>query len=120
MAHDEQLAASIRRAVADAGAIEEKKMFGGLAFMLNGKMCITVGPTKVMCRIDPALHGQALEKGARTVVMNGRPYRGWVRVGPENLGTRKDLAHWVGLATDFNRRVKAIKRIRKKMAPSLV
>ncbi|MEO6971552.1 MAG: TfoX/Sxy family protein [Chthoniobacterales bacterium] len=115
MAHNEKLTAFIRHALADAGALEEKKMFRGLTFMLNGKMCISVGPKEIMCRIDPALHDQAVQKGARTVVMKGRPYRGWIRVGPEKLRTEEEFAYWVGLARDFNRRAKASKKRKREM-----
>ena len=56
-------------------------MFGGITFMVNGKMCISVGRNRLMCRIDPELHELAIERrGVRTVTMNGRAYRGFVHV----------------------------------------
>lgn len=63
-------------------------MFGGTAFMVNGKMCITAGLHRLMCRIDPVRHQTALKrKGARTVRMKGRTYIGYIHV---NLGRRGD------------------------------
>jgi TfoX/Sxy family transcriptional regulator of competence genes len=54
MAYSEELADKLRWALAEVPKVEEKKMFGGLAFMVNGKMCMTAGPKRIMCRIDPA------------------------------------------------------------------
>ena len=81
MAYSETLSGKITRALADLPNVEEKKMFGGLAFMVNGKMCLTVGANRMMCRIDPDIHEEAIKReGCRTVVMKGRGYRGYVYV----------------------------------------
>ena len=86
-------------------------MFRGAVFMVNGKMCVTAGDERIMCRIDPALHDAALRrKGATTVVMKGRNYRGWVYVDGEGMKTKKQLEYWVGLALDFNGKAKASKK----------
>ena len=56
-----------------ARPVEEKKMFGGLTFMVRGKMCVSVGKDRIMCRIDPAIHDAAIQRqGCRSVVMKGR------------------------------------------------
>jgi TfoX/Sxy family transcriptional regulator of competence genes len=89
-------------------------MFGGIAFMVDGKMCVTVSNGRIMCRIDPAIHDVALErKGCTTVVMKGRKYRGYVHIDAEALSTKADLDHWVKLALDFNIRAKASARRRQ-------
>jgi len=71
-------------------------MFGGVTFMVRGKMCVSAGKGGIMCRIDPARHDAALQrKGARTVVMKGREYRGWVYVDEAAVQTKRDLDYWV-------------------------
>src|SRR6476469_6569250 len=72
MPPDDALLHRVRVALGGAVEVEEKKMFGGIAFMVRGKMCVSVGRDRIMCRIDPALHDCALErKGCRTVVRKG-------------------------------------------------
>ncbi len=83
-------------------------MFGGITFMVNGKMCISVGPNRLMCRIDPELHEQAIEReGVRTVKMNGRAYRGFVHVREKAVASKRDLNYWVSVCLEFNKRAKA-------------
>ncbi|MBV9767651.1 MAG: TfoX/Sxy family protein [Acidobacteriaceae bacterium] len=83
---------------------EEKKMFGGTAFMVRGKMCVAVGQERLMCRIDPAVHDQALQhEGCRTVVMRGRNYIGYVHVDTQVLSQERQMNYWIGLALDYNR-----------------
>jgi TfoX/Sxy family transcriptional regulator of competence genes len=77
-------------------------MFGGLMFMVRGRMCISVGRDRLMCRIDPARHDAALErKGCRTMTMNGRQYRGYVHVDRTAVTSSRDLAYWIRLALDY-------------------
>jgi hypothetical protein len=83
--------------------------------MVRGKMCVSVGPNRIMCRIDPALHDEAVKrKGASAVVMKGREYRGWVRVDADSLKSARDLANWIELALDFNAHAKASQRKTRK------
>lgn len=83
-------------------------MFGGIAFMVRGKMCVTVGKDRIMCRIDPAIHDAALErKGCRTVVMKGREYRGYVHVDANAVRAESELNYWIGLALAYNKTAKA-------------
>ena len=111
MPPDELLVNRVRTAIGKSRHVEEKKMFGGIAFMVEGKMCVTVGKGRIMCRIDPATHDAALErKGCTTVVMKGREYRGYVHIDADAVGTKGDLDHWVRLALDFNSRAKASTR----------
>src|SRR5439155_18235610 len=82
--------------------------FGGVTFMVRGKMCVSVGKGRIMCRIDPALHEATVRrKGARTVVMKGRPYRGWVYVDAAAVKIKRDLDYWVRLSLDYNTKAKA-------------
>ncbi|MFX1705918.1 TfoX/Sxy family protein [Chitinophaga sp. CC14] len=107
MAYSEKLADKIRQALAAVPHVEEKKMFGRIAFMVNGKMCLTAGPGQMMCRIDPAIHAEAVKKdGCRTVIMKGREYKGFVYVNEDHLRTKKDFNYWVTLALEFNKKGK--------------
>ncbi len=115
MAYDEKLAERRRKAFAQLPKVQEKKMFGGLAFMVDNKMCITAGANRIMCRIDPAIHGEAIKKkGCHTVKMGGREYKGFVHVDKDNIKNKKDFDYWVSLALDFNKIAKASKRASSK------
>ena len=93
----------VRTALAGISRVEEKKMFGGITFMVRGKMCVSVGHGRIMCRIDPALHDAAVKrKGCRTMVMKGRQYRGYVYVDAGALETAAHLRYWIQLALDYN------------------
>lgn len=106
MAYSEKIAGKIRQALAHLPDVEEKKMFGGLAFMVGGNMCLTAGADRMMCRIDPVVHETAIkEKGCRTVIMRGREYKGWVYVNEDRLQTKADFNYWVTLALDFNKKI---------------
>jgi hypothetical protein len=97
------LVARVRWALRDVPAVKEKKMFGSTAFMVRGKMCITARAERIMCRIEPALHAAAIARdGCQTVMMRGRPYRGFVHVAAENLRTARALTYWIALALRFN------------------
>ena len=111
MAYSENLADRIRVALADLLRVEERKMFGGLAFMVDGKMCINVGKDRIMCRIDPVIHDEALtNKGARTVIMKGREYKGFIHVDEAAIKTKKDLDYWIELSIDYNKHAKSSKK----------
>lgn len=105
MPYNETLAERIRKALADL-PVEEKKMFGSLAFMVNGKMCLTAGLESMMCRIERDLHEREVKKpGCQTVVMGGRKYKGYIHIAEENLKLKKDFDHWVRLALEFNKKL---------------
>jgi len=114
MAYNEKLTARIREALAHLPDVEEKRMFRGVTFMVNGKMCISAGDDKIMCRIDPSLHDEVLKrKCCATVTMKGREYKGYVYVSEEGIKTKKDLGYWVQLALEFNKLAKASKKKKK-------
>jgi len=98
----------VRRALAHVPRVTERKMFGGITFMVNGKMCISVGRNRLMCRIDPASHERAIERrGAQTVKMKGRAYRGFVHVRADAVALARDLDYWVRACLEYNKRAKA-------------
>lgn len=106
MAFSEKIAQRIRNSLEHLADVEEKKMFGNLAFLVNGKMCLTAGPERMMCRIDPEFHGQEVnKKGCSTVVMRRRKYKGYIYIQEENLKKESDFNHWINLALDFNKQL---------------
>ncbi len=115
MAYNEKLTNKVRSALSHITNVEEKKMFRGITFMVNNKMCISAGDNELMCRIDPSLHEASVEKnGCRPVIMKGRECRGYVYVNEEGMKTKKDFDYWIGLALEFNKRAKASKKKKKK------
>ena len=111
MAYDEQLAERIRRSFNRAKVrFEEKRMMGGLCFMVDGKMCVGVEKSRLMARIDPAAYEAALnKKGCVPMDFTGRPMRGFVFVNPEGLTTDARLKAWLNLALEFNPKAKSSK-----------
>jgi TfoX/Sxy family transcriptional regulator of competence genes len=114
MAYNEKLTARIREALAHVPKVEEKRMFRGVTFMVNNKMCITAGDNKIMCRIDAATHDEVIKrKGCETVKMKGREYKGYVYVSEEGIKAKKDLDYWIQLALEFNKLAKPSKKKKK-------
>ena len=102
MAYDEGLAERIRVAVADRPAVAEKKMFGGLAFMLNDYMFCGVTNEELMARVGPDNYESALSKAhVREMDFTGRPMKGYVFVNPEGVESDDDLQYWVDLCAEF-------------------
>lgn len=100
MAYDERLAGAIRRIVVATGEeANERKMFGGLAFLINGNMAIVASREGgVMVRVNPEDSDMLVSTSHATVAeMRGRPMRGWLLVAPEHLQTHDTLEHWVHL-----------------------
>ena len=102
-----ELTKRVRQALANETHVEEKRMFRGIAFMVNGKMCVTVGDSRIMCRIDPSVHENAvLRPGVSTVKMRGRDYIGWVYIDESAIPDKKKLAYWITLALAYNKKIK--------------
>ncbi|MBS1689045.1 MAG: TfoX/Sxy family protein [Bacteroidetes bacterium] len=111
MAFDEKLNDRIREALCSHPNVEEKHMFGGTSFMLNGKMCVGVVKDEMMCRIDPDVYEEALQrKGCREMDFTGKPMKGYVYVNAEGLKAKKDFDYWIGLCVAFNKTSKAAKK----------
>jgi TfoX/Sxy family transcriptional regulator of competence genes len=111
MAYSERLASSVRQSLSGVRKVVEKKMMGGLTFMVNGKMCVGILQEDLMCRVDPDVYEAALRrKGCREMDFTGRPMRGFVFVSPEGTGRKKDLDRWIDLALQFNKKARASKK----------
>ena len=121
MAYDEYLADRIRRVFKEKKVkFTEKRMFGGLCFMVEDKMCIGLDQEKikkenrVMARIGEFAYENALKKkGARPMTFTGRPMNGYVFVDPIGVDSEKDLEYWVQLCLDFNPLAKQSKKKKK-------
>jgi hypothetical protein len=105
MAYDEDLAARIRELLADEPGVVEKKMFGGLAFLIGGYMAVGVsGQGGLMLRVDPdETSTLAAQPHARPFKMGNRTMQGWLRVDAEGVETRRDLEPWVAIGVAYAR-----------------
>ena len=106
MAYDQILAEEVRKALSNF-IVEEKKAFGGLAFMVNGKMCVSVNnrPDHIMMvRINPQEQKDAFKrKGAKLAVMRGKEMQGWIFLTKDAIETQEDFDYWIQLALAFNK-----------------
>lgn len=112
MAYNEKLADRVRQIISAAHKnVEEKRMFGGLCFMVNDKMCVGVEQERLMVRIDPAKYEEAMEKeGCKPMDFTGKIMKGFVFVDIDALNTKKRLTFWVSLALEYNKFAKASKK----------
>ena len=95
--------------------VEEKKMFSGIGFMVDGKLCVAVGPERAMFRVDPGEHDALVARGGcSTVVMRGREMRGWIYVPAEALGAKRTFDKWLWLALEYNPRATASAKATKR------
>lgn len=102
MAYDEALADRVRERLGDNPEISERKMFGGIAFMLSGNMAVGVSKEDLMVRIDPDDQDEALaQPGVRVFDMTGRPMKGWILVAPEATEEDNGLQKWIDAGLDF-------------------
>lgn len=112
MAYNEKLADRTREIIALTHKItEEKKMFGGLCFMVNNKMCVGVEKERLMVRLNPGLTEEVMEKeGCMPMDFTGRIMKGYVFVDIAALNTKKKLEYWIQLALEYNSIAKASKK----------
>lgn len=102
MAYDEKLADRIRTALRGRPSVAEKRMFGGLAFLLDGKMFCGIVGTDLMVRVGPDAHQAALRKPhARPMDFTGRPMKGYVFVAAAGVKSKPQVARWVEAGRDF-------------------
>jgi TfoX N-terminal domain len=102
VAVDETLAARVRERVNRVPDWSEKRMFGGIAFLIDGNMAVGVSGHDLMVRVGPAADAEALSRpGARPFDMTGRPMAGWVLVGPEGYAEESAFAAWVDEGVAF-------------------
>jgi TfoX/Sxy family transcriptional regulator of competence genes len=105
MTYDEELADRIRELVSGEEGLTEQKMFGGLAFLIGGNMAVAAsGEGGLLVRVDPAESGKVTANtSAEPMVMRGRPMPGWLRVGTDEVRTKRQLTKWVQLGTSYAR-----------------
>jgi TfoX N-terminal domain len=105
MAYDEDLAARIRDLIGPDPDLTEKKMFGGLAFLIRGHMAISAsGQGGVLVHVDPGRSADLVATTrAATAAMQGREMPGWLRVSPEDLASDDDLSQWVDIGVGHAR-----------------
>lgn len=115
MAYSEFLADSIRQIFKEKQtAFEEKKMMGGLCFLVDDKMCAGVHEERLMARIGPEVYAKALaRKGCREMDFTGRSMKGYVFVDPEGTDSDTELETWVQWCLDFNPIAKSSKKKKK-------
>ncbi len=112
MAYDTKLADRIREALEHLPDVEEKEMFRGVCFMVNGKMCVCVSGDEMLCRVGAEQMETALEaNGSLQMIMaRNRPSKDFVFIGEEGFRHQKDFDHWIKLALEFNPKAKASKK----------
>jgi TfoX/Sxy family transcriptional regulator of competence genes len=111
MAYNEALADRIRGIVGEGPGVSERKMFGGIAFMLNGNMFCGITRDDLMARVGPDRFEEALKRpGARPADMGGRPMKGMAFVGPEGYSTDEQLRGWVEQTLENARSLPAKKK----------
>ena len=105
MAYDEDLAERIRELVGAEDGLTEQRMFGGLAFLINGNMSVAAsGQGGLLLRVDPeASDGLLDQPHAEPFVMRGRAMQGWLRVSPDGVRTKRDLERWVKRGVSYAR-----------------
>jgi TfoX/Sxy family transcriptional regulator of competence genes len=111
MAYNEKIADKIRIALDGTKNLVEKKMFGGIAFMVNDKMCLGVDKDDIMLRCEPEMTEALLSKqGVRPFDLTGKPMKGWLLVSEEGTSTKKNFDYWVQVALEANKKVTTKKK----------
>jgi TfoX/Sxy family transcriptional regulator of competence genes len=107
MAYNEQRTQQVRQLLIHIPDIQEKKMFGSIGFIVNGKLCIGVGDHEdhnMMIRVGPVVYEEALrKKGTLPAIMRGREMKGYIFLLNEAIETEEGLKYWVDLALKFNK-----------------
>jgi TfoX/Sxy family transcriptional regulator of competence genes len=103
MAYDEGLADRLREQLATVPGMTERRMFGGLAFLVNGNMAVSAsGQGGLLLRVDPAESDELIRAaGVRRFEMRGREMDGWLRVDESAFGSADELARWVGIGVGY-------------------
>lgn len=108
MAFDEALASRIRHGLARRKGIEEKKMFGGIGFLVNGNMCVGVWKDSLIVRLDPDECDDALkEPYVKEFDITGRPMKGWLLVAPAGVAADEQVHAWLKRAIQFVKQLPA-------------
>lgn len=116
MAYNEQLKSRVRSMLKGQRRVEEKKMFGDMTFMVNGKICVGISKKDLMVCLDPAVHWRRSQaKGCREMNVTGKPMKGIVFFSPRGTSNEQDLSYWIDLALEVSMKAKVSKK-RKKFA----
>lgn len=111
MAYNEKLADRVREALAGKKNLLEKRMFGGIAFMINEKMWVGVDKDDIMLRCDPERMEELLAlKGGKPFDLTGRPMKGWLLIGPEGTKSKKDFDWWINTDLEANKKAAGVKK----------
>ena len=116
MAYDQWLYERVKNSLTEKRVdFEERKMFGGICFMVDGKMCVGVEKERVMVRLDPEIYERVLdEPGCVAMDFTGRPMKGFVYIQDEGLESDESLSRWIQHGLDYNPKAKASKKRKKK------
>ena len=102
MAYSESVALRVRQVLGRRHDIVDKKMFGGVGFLLNGNMCVGIWKNSLIVRIDPESYEDALkEECVRKFDITGRPMKGWILVEPDGIESDDQLRKWIEQSLDF-------------------
>jgi TfoX-like protein len=102
MAYEEAFAGRIRNTLGKRKGLVERKMFGGIAFLLNGNMCCGIHQNELIIRIDPeATDATLAQPHTRRFDLTGRPMDGWILVAPKGIATDAQLGKWVAVAVKY-------------------
>lgn len=111
MSYNNELANKIRERLENLPVVSEKEMMGGIAFMVNDKMCVGVIKDEMMCRIHPDAFEESIERhGCRPMDFTGKTMRGWIFVDQDSIKNSSEFEHWISLALAFNAEAKKSKR----------
>jgi TfoX/Sxy family transcriptional regulator of competence genes len=115
MAYDEALAARVRARLAGRRGLAERRMFGGLCFLVNGHMCAGIVGSTLMLRVGPERYAEALARPhAREMDFTGRPLKGMIYVDPPGIAASAALGQWLNMALAFVQNQPAKKVAKKK------
>ena len=118
MAYDEKLADRVRDILAGRQGLNEREMFGGVGFTIDGKLVAGVHGKELIARAPAEEHAWVVkEPGARTFDITGRPMKGWLLVGPAGTAKGPSLKKWVGRSVVYVAALPAKKPMKKKAAP---
>jgi hypothetical protein len=108
MAFSESLAVRVRQVLGRRHGLVEKKMFGGVGFLLHGNMCVGIWKNSLIARIDPVEYEPAMsEDYVREFDVTGRPMKGWILIRPDGVETDDQLGRWILKSLDFVRTLPA-------------
>lgn len=112
MPADEYLANKVREALSNKGFddFEEKKMFNGICFMINGKMCVCASNNEMLCRVGPFYLEALRMNGVRGMIRNGKPLKDYVFISYEVLSNSANFNYWVDASLAFNKLAKASRK----------